>query len=66
MHARQRRLPYQRLLRQFLEERLQQVEAADQGTPHPANAADPEIVSQTARSIAKLARDLETAVAGLT
>jgi len=65
-HARQRHLPYQRLLKQFLEERLQQVEAADQGVPPPANAADPEIVRQTARSIVKLARDLETAVAGLT
>ena len=65
-HARQRHLPYQRLLKQLLEERLQQVEAADPGAPHPANASDPEIVRQTARSIAKLARELETAVAGLT
>ncbi|MGH2411094.1 MAG: CopG family antitoxin [Chloroflexota bacterium] len=34
--ARQHRMPYQRLLKQFLEERLQQVEAADQGVPHPS------------------------------
>jgi predicted DNA binding CopG/RHH family protein len=66
--AQQRQVPYQRLLKQLLEERLQQVEADDRpGAPAASSAAavDPETVRQTARSIARLARELETAVAGL-
>ncbi len=65
--AQQRQVPYQRLLKQLLEERLQQVEADDQSEMHAssASAVDPETVRQTARSIARLARELETAVAGL-
>ncbi|HZS86936.1 MAG TPA: CopG family antitoxin [Chloroflexota bacterium] len=67
--AQQRRVPYQRLLKQLLEERLQEVEVGDQpGAPAATSAAavDPEAVRQTARSIARLARELETAVASLT
>ena len=60
--ARQRQIPYQRLLKLLLEERLDQVEEGR----HPSSMADPETVRRTARSIAKLARDLESAVAGLT
>src|SRR6185312_13341614 len=63
--ARQRQVPYQRLLKQFLEERLEQLEAGDERAPSPASAPDPETVRQTARSIVKPARDLETAVARL-
>lgn len=64
--ARQRQMPYQRLLKQCLEERLDQVEAGQQSGGQPSSTADPEAVRQTARSIAKLARDLESAVARLT
>ena len=63
--ARQRRMPYQRLLKQFLEDRLEQLEAGDERASSPIPAPDPETVRQTARSIVKLARDLETAVARL-
>lgn len=64
--ARQRQMPYQRLLKQCLEERLDQVEAGQQSGGQSSSTADPEAVRQTARSIAKLARDLESAVARLT
>ena len=69
--ARQRQMPYQRLLKQFIQERLQQEEAATlQGAGHEDRSAatgqaNPEAVRQTARSIAKLAQDLDAAVANL-
>jgi predicted transcriptional regulator len=69
--ARQLQMPYQRLLKQLLQERLQQMEKGDEGVAEPGDAgvhtvlADAETVREAARTIGKLARDLETAAASL-
>lgn len=59
--AGRRNLPYQRLLKQFVEERLVEEEAADA----QAVAVDPVRIREMAISLARGARDLERAALSL-
>ena len=62
--AEQREMPYQRLLKQFVEERLAEEEAAQDQVAPPRH--DPALIRESALSIAKLAREVERTALRLT